>query len=180
MVVGGEVMKDWLSIVELAEKTSIPDTTIRRYISKFPDFFIHKGGSRSKRYEDTAIKVLVRIKNLFDEGYETDLVESKLKNEFALIIDDNRRAEKNDTAVLATAADLLEIKEALAEQKEFNKLLIEKLSIQETYIKESLEKRDRLLMESLRIIQEDKKAQAEVAAAYKKPGFFQRIFGGTK
>ena len=180
MVAGGEVMKEWLSIVELAEKTSIPDTTIRRYISKFPDFFIHKGGSRSKRYEDTAIKVLVRIKNLFDEGYETDLVESKLKNEFALIIDDNRVDEKTDTAVLATSADLLEIKEALAEQKQFNKLLIEKLSNQETYIKESLEKRDRLLMESLRIIQEDKKARAEVAVTHEKPGFFRRIFSSNK
>jgi DNA-binding transcriptional MerR regulator len=174
-------MKEWLSIIELAEETNIPDTTIRRYISKFPDFFTYKGGTRSKRYEDTAIKVLVRIKNLFDEGYETDLVESELKNEFPLIIDGNRLTEKTTVkAVLATSADLLEIKEALIEQKEFNKLLIEKLSNQDAYIKESLEKRDRLLMESLRILQEDKKAQAEVAAAHKKTGFFQRIFGGTK
>jgi DNA-binding transcriptional MerR regulator len=173
-----KLMKKWLSIIELAEETNIPDTTIRRYISKFPDFFTYKGGTRAKRYEDTAIKVLVRIKNLFDEGYETDLVESTLKNEFAVIIDDNRVTEKNTVkTVLTTAEDLFDIKQALVEQKAFNELLIERLSNQEAYIKESLEKRDRLLMDSLRAIQEERKAQIEVAAEKERPGFFRRVFG---
>ncbi|SFD03406.1 Protein of unknown function [Bacillus sp. OV322] len=176
-------MKEWFSIIELAEKTNIPDTTVRRYISKFPNFFTHKGGSRSRRYEDTAVQVLVRIKNLFDEGYETDQVDSKLRNEFAVIIDDNNVVENDErvvTPTLATFEDMLEIKKALADQMEFNKLLLEKLNNQENYIKESLDKRDRQLMESLRTIQEEKKALVEVAASKDKPSFFQRLFGGSK
>jgi DNA-binding transcriptional MerR regulator len=170
-------MKKWLSIIELAEETNIPDTTIRRYISKFPHFFSYKGGTRAKRYENTSIKVLVRIKNLFDEGYETDLVESTLKNEFALIIDNNHATEKKAVnPVLATAEDLLQIKKALVEQREFNELLIQKLNNQETYIKESLERRDRLLVDSLRAIQEERKAELEIAVQKERPGFFKRLF----
>lgn len=40
-----------------------------------------KGGNRSKLHKDTSIKILVRIKSLYGEGYETDQFKGKLKNE---------------------------------------------------------------------------------------------------
>lgn len=173
--------------MELAEKTNIPDTTIRRYIAKFPDFFQVKGGSRSRRYEDTAIKVLVRIKNLFDNGYETDQVDAKLRHEFPMVVDGDKTEEpESHTPTLATAEDITEIKQALSQQSEalheFNKLLLEKLDQQQRYIDEKLEKRDQLLMESIRVSQEEKRALIEMAASSneKKKGFFTRLFGGGK
>lgn len=174
-------MKEWLSINQLAEQTLIPDTTIRRYIVKFPDYFQHKGGSRSKRYEDTAIKVLIRIKSLYDEGLETEQVDGFLKSEFPLVIDgdkvEDKTLEKAQLPMLATAEDMTEIKEALNEQMKFNKLLLEKLSVQERYIKESLEKRDQLLIESIRAVQEEKKAILETASEKEnRLSFFQRLF----
>ena len=51
------------------------------------------------------------------------------------------------------------------EQSEFNKLLVEKLDQQERYIRESLERRDQALLESIRALQDEKKALVEVAAA---------------
>jgi DNA-binding transcriptional MerR regulator len=182
-VKGGSKVRQWLTITELAEQTNIPDTTIRRYIAKFPDFFTFKGGSRSRRYEDTAIKVLVRIKNLYDAGYETDQVDAFLRKEFAVIIDGDKEVEDNDkaTPTLATAEDIADIKQALQQQQEFNKQLLEKLEQQERYIKESLEKRDRQLMESLKIMQEERKALIEAAATSKeRASFWSRLFGGKR
>jgi DNA-binding transcriptional MerR regulator len=183
-------LKEWLNINELAEKTLIPDTSVRRYISKFPDFFQSKGGSRSKRYEDSGIKVLVRIKNLFDSGYETDQVDEVLRKEFPVIIDGNKveeSEEKASTPPLATVEDVEEIKAMLVRQQEFNERLLERLAEQERYIKNSLEKRDNQLIESLRTVQELKQAQIEVSSSVvdnddkedkeSKPNFFQRLFG---
>jgi DNA-binding transcriptional MerR regulator len=174
-------MKEWLSINQLAEQTLIPDTTVRRYIQKLPDFFHYKGGSRSRRYEETAIKVLSRIKDLYDQGYETDQVDEVLRREFSMIVDGDSVVsdEKSHTPALATVEDVAEIKDLLKQQQEFNKLLLEKLASQEQYIKESLEKRDSQLMESLRTVQEEKKVMLETISTKEqtKPSFFKRLFG---
>lgn len=175
-------MKEWFTITELAEKTNIPDTTIRRYIQKFPDFFHFKGGSRSKRYEEISIKILVRIKNLFDGGFETDQVDATLRSEFPMVVDGDKQEEKETkTPALATAEDIAEIKEALKAQAEFNKRLVEKLDNQERYIKESIEKRDHLLVESIRQFQEEKKQLLiETAAAREEESqtpWYKKIFG---
>jgi len=186
-------MKEWLSIKEMAEKTKIPDPSIRRYIEKFSSFFTHKGGARSKRYEDTGLKVLLRIKQLYDEGYETDGIDGILRKEFAVIIDDDsvgENVEKAVTPTLATAEDMAEIKKALEEQREFNKqqqvfnqALIEKLNAQENYIKESLVKRDQQLLESMKQSMKEQQAVAEMAATVEreqkvKSSFWSRLFGG--
>lgn len=173
-------MTEWLNIQELADQTNIPDTTIRRYISKFSTFFIFKGGARSRRYEDTAVKVLIRIKQLYDNGHESEEVDNTLRKEFAVIIDGDKEEtfEKASTPALATADDMAEIKEALKQQQDFNKLLIEKLVDQERYIKESLEKRDHLFLESIKAIQEEKRTLLETTSTEeKKPSFFKRFFG---
>lgn len=190
-------MREWYSVKELAEKTNIPDTTIRRYIDKFNDFFIFKGGSRSRRYEDTAIKILIRIKTLFDGGYESEQVHEVLQKEFPMVVDDGKNEQTSESSMpaLVTAEDFNELKRAQKEQQEMNKLLLEKMEAQEqfnkalleqlkkqeTYIRESLEKRDQSLMETMRVIQEERKMLLEVAADQereKKKGFFSRLFGG--
>jgi len=168
----------WLNINELAEQTNIPDTTIRRYITKFNTFFIHKGGARSRRYEDKAVKVLIRIKQLYDEGHESEEVDNVLRKEFAVVIDGDKVEEpfeKSSTPALATAEDMAEIKAALKQQQEFNKLLIEKLADQERYIKEVIEKKDHLLLESVKVIQEQKSI-LESAATTEQVPFFKRLF----
>lgn len=187
-------VKEWLTIKELSEKTGIPDPTIRRYIDKFGDFFTYKGGARSKRYEDMAVKILIRIKGLYGDGYETDGIDSILRQEFAVTIsDDNVTKDDNTAAIptLATGEDISEIKKALEEQREFNrqqqefnKALIEKLNHQEAYIRESLQKRDQKLIESMRqTLQEQQTVSQLVAASLekskenKKSSFWKRLFG---
>jgi len=188
IIVGDErwwlIMKEWMNINELAERTLIPDTTVRRYISKFSTYFFSKGGARSKRYEDSGVKVLIRIKQLYDDGFESDEVDRVLKKEFAVVVDGDNEQEqtaKPVTPTLATVEDIAKIMDALKQQQDFNKLLIDKLANQDKYIRESMEKRDNLLLESLRAIQDEKLAIAETTASNegkdeKKPSFFSRIF----
>lgn len=119
--------------------------------------------------------MLVRIKNLYDSGHETEQADKILRNEFATITDQEESKEKEENLpTLATAEGIKEIKEALTQQQDFNKRLLAKLDQQEKHIKESIEKRDRQLMETLNTMQEEK----EPATSNENPSFFKRLFGG--
>lgn len=167
-------IKEWLTINELADKTGIPDSTIRRYIAKFSEFFVVKGGARSKRYEDSAAKVLLRIKDLYDKGLETEQTYNALLKEFPRIVDDQAPEESETLPALATSDDITEIKQMLKAQQELSNRLLDRLAKQEEYIKDSIERRDRELMQALadsmnerRLLLEDKKEDKN---------FWQRLF----
>lgn len=189
MKIGVDNLSKTLTISELAEKANIAESTVRRYLHNFRIFFNNLGGTRGKRYDESAVKILIRIKNLFDQGYDTEKAISILSHEFTVVLDgdnsgDNHenKHEITDVPMFATAEDVAEIKAALEEQKVFNQLLLEKLTEQDMYIRRSMEKRDALLVESLRTIQAEKMAIAETAASEdkqdeKKPSFFGRLFG---
>lgn len=169
------------TISEIAEKANIAESTVRRYLHNFRIFFKNLGGTRGKRYDESAVKVLIRIKNLFDQGYDTEKAIDILSHEFTVILDGDSSENKHeitDVPTFATAEDMAEIKAALEEQKAFNQLLLEKLTEQDMYIRNSMEKRDQLLVESLRAIQEEKRVIAETAAteAPVKKSLFQRLF----
>lgn len=153
-------MKAWFTVRQLSDETTIAENTVRRYISKFEDFFVSKGGTRSRLYERDAINVLIRIKNLYDSGCETEQVRETLRNEFPITYDANATKEdKSSTPVIIANEDLMEIKKALEEQKEFNRLLLERLNKQEEYIENTLEKRDQKLVENMRIALETQKKE---------------------
>ncbi|RBO11080.1 MerR family transcriptional regulator [Pantoea sp. 3_1284] len=80
-------ISEWLTISELAARTDISESTIRRYLQNFSMFFHTKGGKRSKQYEGNAVKVLERIRELFEKGYETMEVRKALSKEYGMIID---------------------------------------------------------------------------------------------
>ncbi|MED1421068.1 MerR family transcriptional regulator [Bacillus smithii] len=174
-------MSEYLTIAELAEQAGIPNSTCRRYLANFESFFVVKGGSRLKKYEAEAANILKRIKQLYDEGKDTNEIRNILANEFPLVIshDDQRETREKvaNTPTLATSEDVEEIKKALEEQKKFNEMLLKKLDEQNRYIKESLEKRDRQLMESLNHALEFRQARIEAAIAEKETqkGFFSRL-----
>lgn len=174
-------MKEWYSIAELAEKTEIPEPTTRRYITKFQPYFISKGGSRAKKYDSSAIDILKRIQKLYAAGYETTGISEVIKNEFPVIMSDKDMTEmdkKPNLSTLATAEDMAEIKQALKDQQEFNKLLLQKLEEQERNFKMALENRDQLLLEKLAEKEEGKEGEEEVAAVptEEKKGFWKRFF----
>lgn len=174
-------MQEWYSILELAEKTGISEPSLRRYITKFHPYFMSKGGNRAKKYHSTAIDILLRIKKLYDAGYETSGLAEIIKNEFPVIVsDDEDEKTKGILSVpaLATGEEVAELKKVLfevnqklAKQEEFNTLLIQKLEDQNRFIKESLENKAPLFLE--------KKMDEEEAAKpveESKKGFWNRLF----
>ncbi|MBD8016802.1 MerR family transcriptional regulator [Planococcus wigleyi] len=174
-------MKEWYTIGELAEKTGIAEPTLRRYITKFHPYFTSKGGNRAKKYNATAIPLLVRIKALYDAGYETAGLADIIRREFPVIIHDNKDSETKESQsapVLATTEDVAELKKVLTEvnqklakQEEFNALLIQKLENQNRFIKEALENPAPLFLEK----KTDEEDAAKPVKELKK-GFWSRLF----
>ena len=198
----------YITISEIAEQTDIPNSTCRRYLASFESFFLVKGGSRLKKYEEHAIDVLKRIKDLYENGMDTQEIHNVLANEFPVVINgDEEEAKKSEQApvpLLATGEDIQEIKKALDEQQNFNKLLLEKLEQQHVYYEQRFEelKQDRELIGSLRESMKQRQLESteikskadeqftsinqhlveiqqtikESAASNEKKGFFQWLF----
>lgn len=140
-------MEEWLDVPQLAKETGIPATTIHRYLNSFKQFFTYKGGKRSRRYNSSAIAVLLRIKDLYSKGFGTVEVEKKLSKEFPALLSNEEAETELDKAglpSLATAEDTDEL-------KKYIKLLLqrdaEKTVLLEKLIQEKEE--EKALMESL-------------------------------
>lgn len=198
-------MSEWFNIKELAKKTGIPETSVRRYVSAFSGFFPYVGGKRSRRYESTSVEVLLRIKALYDGGYESIGVEEQLRKDFPVVIDGEQSEKSSETAnppALLTAEDIWEIKRDLKEYKDVKtelehtrqelkdtkeelkaltevlQLLPQNLLDLEKSIKESIENRDQPRLE--KVEETEEKESIEEAAEppkEKKPGLFKRFFG---
>lgn len=124
---------EWLTITELSESTRIADSTVRRYLHTFSVFFKHDGNLRGKRYDKNAIKILNRIRELYEKGYDNKKVHSFLDEEFPPIFDNvdeisrennhgnshenNHEDSEKSPFIAISREDVEEIKKALAEQK---------------------------------------------------------------
>lgn len=179
-------MEEWYSVAELARKTDIAEGTVRRYLTQFKPYFISKGGNRAKRYDPSAIVVLKRVKQLYDSKYETAGVLEVIESEFPKILSDEDMAELNgkpNVATLATSEDVAELKKMLVEmnqklskQEEFNSLLIKELADQKKLVNESIESREKLLLENSSENKEEKKEELAKPTVKEKKGFFKRLF----
>jgi DNA-binding transcriptional MerR regulator len=179
---------EWLSVSDISGKVGIPVETIRRYIRSHG---VHmKVKKVHKRYviHNDSVTVFKQIRELYADGKNVEEVEKALSSR-GIAMTVTVKNDDDEPMTVNVADELKQINKALEEQnkaceeqKEFNKLLLEKLEQQERYIKESLENRDRALMESIRTIQEEKQARIETGASSekeeKKKGFFTRLFGG--
>ncbi len=183
------MMREYLTIAEIAKQADIPNSTCRRYLSTFNEFFVAKGGNRLKKYEQGAVEILIRIKNLYEEGLESNQIHNVLINEFSLVVDGDEQRETSEmptVPALATNEDILELKELFKQQQEFNKLLLEEYKKQGEQITQLFEiiSQDKKQLEQNKeqleqIINDSKQAEIEVATTEQeeKKGFFARLFG---
>jgi uncharacterized phage infection (PIP) family protein YhgE len=164
-------MEKWLTVSDIAKETNVPDSTCRRYISKFNEFFVSKGGGRGKKYDSSSVKVIMRIQSLYADGYETDDIDRILRTEFGVVVNDDDETI-SIASTLATVEDIQdiqvviasEVQRALEQQKqEFITLLKQ----QQEYIDNRLLQRDQQLMTTIREIQEQKRFALE-SVDYKK------------
>ncbi len=176
-------MTKWLSVKELSEETSIPTSTIRRYIDKFEDFFIQKEDHRPKQYEAAAATVLLKIKQLYDEGCQAEEINEALQKEFSLTTSEDQAAvsldeDKENTENTAEAAD---------QQPTPPEQPVQPPPQQEPDTKQILQEKDKQLIQSLRkslreqqAISELVEASKESSVVGKKRSILKRLFQRKK
>ncbi|MGB8461221.1 MAG: MerR family transcriptional regulator [Priestia megaterium] len=184
-------MTKWLSVKELSEETSIPTSTIRRYIDKFQYFFIQKEDHRPKQYEAAAATVLLKIKQLYDEGCQAEEINEALQKEFSLTTSEDQAAvsleeaeDKEDTENTAEAADQ---PEADDQQPTPPEQPVQPSPQQEPDTKQVLQEKDKQLIQSLRkslreqqAISELVEASKESSVVGKKRSILKRLFQRKK
>ncbi|BFJ00915.1 MerR family transcriptional regulator [Priestia megaterium] len=184
-------MTKWLSVKELSEETSIPTSTIRRYIDKFQYFFIQKEDHRPKQYEAAAATFLLKIKQLYDEGCQAEEINEALQKEFSLTTSEDQAAvsleeaeDKEDTENTAEAADQ---PEADDQQPTPPEQPVQPSPQQEPDTKQILQEKDKQLIQSLRkslreqqAISELVEASKESSVVGKKRSILKRLFKRKK
>ncbi|MED3885043.1 MerR family transcriptional regulator [Priestia aryabhattai] len=179
-------MTKWLSVKELSEETSIPTSTIRRYIDKFEDFFIQKEDHRPKQYEAAAATILLKIKQLYDEGCQAEEINEALQKEFSLTTSEDQAAvsldeDKEDTAEAADQPEADDQQPTPPEQP------VQPSPQQEPDTKQILQEKDKQLIQSLRkslreqqAISELVEASKESSVVGKKRSILKRLFQRKK
>ncbi|TPF17027.1 MerR family transcriptional regulator [Priestia megaterium] len=184
-------MTKWLSVKELSEETNIPTSTIRRYIDKFQYFFIQKEDHRPKQYEAAAATVLLKIKQLYDEGCQAEEINEALQKEFSLTTSEDQAAvsleeaeDKEDTENTAEAADQ---PEADDQQPTPPEQPVQPSPQEEPDTKQILQEKDKQLIQSLRkslreqqAISELVEASKESSVVGKKRSILKRLFKRKK
>ncbi|MFP7732043.1 MerR family transcriptional regulator [Priestia aryabhattai] len=172
-------MTKWLSVKELSEETNISTSTIRRYIDKFQYFFIQREDHRPKQYEAAATTVLLKIKQLYDDGYQAENIYESLQKEFSLTI-------SKDQAAVSLEADEDTAEEA-DQQQTSPELPTQPAPQQEPDTKQILQEKDKQLIQSLRkslreqqAISELVEASKESSVVGKKRSILKRLFKRKK
>ncbi|PFI94366.1 MerR family transcriptional regulator [Priestia megaterium] len=175
-------MTKWLSVKELSEETSIPTSTIRRYIDKFQYFFIQKEDHRPKQYEAAAATVLLKIKQLYDEGCQAEEINEALQKEFSLTTSEDQAAVS-----LEEAEDKENTAEAADQQPTPPEQSVQPSPQQEPDTKQILQEKDKQLIQSLRkslreqqAISELVEASKESSVVGKKRSILKRLFKRKK
>lgn len=164
---------------EVASYLEIGESTLRKWCMELErnGYIFIKGVKDSRAFTDHDLKALMHFKQLTKGKKHTK--EQAAKS----VVEKYSREGVNERTTPVPmennhSYENLEnmVKELLAQnkkQEEFNKALLKRLDQQENYIKEVLENRDRLLLETIRESQEEKAAALEK----KKASWFNRLFG---
>lgn len=102
------------TLPELAREAGISESTARRYCKEFFNFLPGQKSGRIKTFKPECIQVLQRIKQLYDEGQETDQVREVLTQEFSQVVDLDRQSHPDDSQQREPSAREL-MKELVAE-----------------------------------------------------------------
>jgi hypothetical protein len=178
---------------EASKDLEIGESTLRKWCMELEKngYSFIKGAMDSRAFTSHDMAALHYFKQLYKGNKQTreqaaKLVVEKFKREggnerTTPIPMENTRSIENLETMMKVLLDQSQkqeemnsvLLEQIKKQEEFNRLLAQKLEQQEQYIKESIEKRDKLLLESIRSSQEQ-----AAAIEKKKTSWIKRIFGG--
>ncbi len=90
--------QDLLTITGIAQKLGMPESTVRYYRNKFPDFIPAVGEGRKRKYRPETLEVISVIEKMFRENRPAIEIAEQLANKFSQNID----LEKQPQQVIAT------------------------------------------------------------------------------
>lgn len=165
---------------ETAKYLDIGESTLRKWCIELEKngYTFVKGAMDSRAFTDNDLTALTYFKQLYKVKKHTKeqaakAVIEKFSNEGV-----NERTTpvpmENDRSYENLEKMVKNLLEHTKKQEEFNKALLKRLDNQERYIKESLENRDKLLLETIRESQEEKAAALEK----KKRPWYKRFLNG--
>ncbi len=157
------MVSEWYSIADISTKTGIPHQTVRRYHQNHKHLFKTRKHAKAYQLHEDCIDVLQRMRELYNLGKTQDQVNFEMSSSgFQTTLDvpnENGEKEKVDMGTFLTQLRdemtnqgkyIQELTEALRRQSEENEK-------QQEYIRQTLEKRDQALIQSLREMQETKR-----------------------
>ncbi len=89
---------DLLTITGIAQKLGMPESTVRYYRNKFPDFIPAVGEGRKRKYRPETLEVIAIIEKMFRENRTALEIAERLANKFPQNID----LENQPQQVIAT------------------------------------------------------------------------------
>lgn len=148
-------MVEWLSVSQLSKMLEIPETTIRRYLNNFEEYFRSEQIGRGKKYHPDSVGILQRIATLYDADRETIEIRKILADEYAFEV---LETNENETTMHPPAYDVsAKLDDFQQRQDKFNKELLKQLLEQQKYIKELAASRDSAVEEVKRISSPEEK-----------------------
>ncbi|MFD2043059.1 MerR family transcriptional regulator [Ornithinibacillus salinisoli] len=67
-----------MSFQQLSEATSVPETTVQRYVQKFDAYFCYEIRNRGKKFHPESIRLLQIIISLYQTDYDTEEIKEHL------------------------------------------------------------------------------------------------------
>jgi len=138
-------MVEWLSVAQLSRVLEIPETTVRRHLNNFEEYFRSEQIGRGRKYHPDSVEILQRIALLYDSDRETIEIRKILSNEYAFEVEETIDYEPTIQPPAYDVSSKLD--EFQQRQESFNKELLEQLEKQQKYIEELAESRDSAVQE---------------------------------
>ena len=160
----------------------IKESTLRKYagILKNVGYEFHVNDKGQRGYFDKDVVVLRRF---LEVKASSDMTLNQAANAVISWVeqsDMSLRVIRESEIEKRYSSDINELKETIEKQNELLQALMQKMDRQQEYIDQSLEERDKKLMESIRISQETKQLLIESEAAKdeeRTKSFWYRLFG---
>jgi DNA-binding transcriptional MerR regulator len=125
------MVQEWVSIIELAEKTGIAENTARRYVKRFKKFFPNKNFGQTTKYPPDVAKMLLKISSMYYRKLNTQEILEILNKEEIQTLERDYNETTSKFVLFQTPniqVDLLEqkiaINELYKEQQEQKKTII--------------------------------------------------------
>lgn len=170
--------EEWVSLSRVARELDIAESTARRWANMFSEFLRSKGNGAGRRFDPSARDVLRRVQTLYAANYNAEQISDALRQEFTMVVDVEDESERIPSAQVFTQmgqflGDLLEtqkrMNDELSEIRGQMQAIHAENEKMRSFIDERINERDRLLMQTLRQMQEATHAQITAAQEKQKP-----------